>query len=143
MKITRSQKEAVIDLLKEKLNEKEASEKEKFIKKNQKAIDAELDKIHDLAKEYTELCKRIYEIEDSLRNLTFHYNPNFSKNDIREYDYNKKQYVHKGVNIETKEPSVAFSIKRPDFIKVERELELASLGKEFDVEKFLKKYLEK
>ena len=44
MKITRSQKEAVIDLLKEKLNEKEASEKEKFIKKNQKAIDAELEK---------------------------------------------------------------------------------------------------
>lgn len=143
MKITKSQKEAVIDLLKEKLNDKEVSEKEKFIKKNQKAINSELEKIHELAKEYTQLANRMYEICNSVKNLNFHNDAMFSYEEIKRYDYTKKQYISEGIKIYTKDPCVKFHIEFPDFNKVERELELASLGKDFDVEKFLKKYLEK
>lgn len=143
MKITKSQKEAVISLLKEKLDEKEVSEKEKFIKKNQKAINSELEKIHELAKEYAQLANRMYEICNSAKNLSFHNDARFSYEEIKYYDYTKKQYISEGIKIYTDDPCVKFHIELPDFNKVERELELASLEKDFDVEKFLKKYLEK
>lgn len=143
MKITQRQKDAVIDLLREKLNEKEVAEKEKFIKKNQKAANVELNIVHELAEEYTKLANRIYEINQVLRNLTFYNDPCFSYEYQKHYDYDKKVYIYDGIKIITKEPSVKFQIERPDFTKVGRELEIASLGKDFDIENFLKKYLEK
>lgn len=136
MKITRSQKDAVISLLKEKFNEKQKIENEAFYKKNKKEIDkaisefkADEEKVEKLLFEAKALIDKWKDSKVIRTNISPCSNW---------YYTNGKCMLYKKDEIVVNYPE----INCPDFCKVERQLELDTLSKDFDLDKFIQKYLE-
>lgn len=144
MKITKAQKDAVISLLREKFNEKQKIENEKFYKEHEAEIAIDVMKyksyveamndiciqINDLREKFNELFKQSdYLNKDITRpGITYDYGPEKWR---VSYDYSNDSRLLKSIKIDT-----------PDFCKVGRQLELDTLSKDFDLDKFIKKYLE-
>ena len=143
MRITKTQKDAVISLLREKFDEKQKIENEKFYKQHEAeiALDtqeyieyieamnnacAELNKIRE---KFSQLFKRSKYLNDKISrpSITYDYSNGGWK---IIYDYSTSPELLKSVNIDT-----------PDYYKVERQLELDTLSKDFNIEKFIQKYL--
>lgn len=142
MKITRAQKDAVISLLKEKFDEKQKIANEKFLKDNRRKIDAELNafaedevKLEALLREAREIYLKWHK-EDKNRLSSVQLNINYGWNwddtkelVIKHADEDLHRYVKYPV------------IDHPVYSKVERQLELDTLSKDFDLDKFIEKYL--
>ena len=139
MKITKSQKEAVINLLKEKFNEKEAAERQNFKKKNEKNIRKKYAELIDYFKKIRQLTDDLWEIRktyDKLR-CSFEELHNYRLGtDVASYFKTEEDFVNNLCDINCPK------IERPDFAKVQRQLELDTLSKEFNLDDFIKKYLE-
>lgn len=139
MKITKSQKEAVINLLREKFNEKEITERQNFKKKNEKNIRKKYAELIDYFKKIRQLTDDLWEIRktyDKLRCSFEELNTYVFGTDVANYFKTEEEFVNRLCNINCPKT------ERPDFNKVERQLELDTLSKEFDLDKFIQKYLE-
>jgi hypothetical protein len=142
MKITRAQKDAVISLLKEKFDEKQKLANEAYEKTNKSKINAE--------------SKAFLQDQDKLESLLF-----AAKEIISKWKDNENRFISAEMSVvygwnwqQTKEVLNKYSeeevIKRikhpsiqiPDYNKVARQLELDTLSKDFDLDKFIKKYLD-
>lgn len=137
MKISKSQKDAVMSLLIEKFEDKQIAANEKFLKEHKQEID---DAIADFKKDEEKVEQLLSEAKTLIgkwRNSEI-INDNIKVCYYWDYD-TEKTCVNKHKEIVVKYPK----IETPDFSKVERQLELDSLSKEFDVDKFIKKYLGK
>ena len=143
MRITKAQKDAVISLLQEKFNEKQKIENEKFYKEYEAEIaldkqeyigyiDAMNDvcaKLNDLREKFNQLFKRSEYLSDKIPrpSVSFDYGKDRWK---VVYDYSTSPDLLKSVNIDA-----------PDYYKVERQLELDTSSKDFNIDKFIQKYL--
>jgi len=139
MKITRVQKDAVISLLKEKFNEKEVAERQNFKKKNEKNIRKKYAELIDYFKKIRQLTDDLWEIRktyDKLRCSFEELNNYRLGTDVASYFKTEEDFVNNLCDINCPK------MERPDFNKVERQLELDTLSKDFDLDKFIQKYLE-
>lgn len=143
MRITKAQKDAVISLLQEKFDEKQKIENEKFYKEYEAEIaldkqeyigyiDAMNDacaKLNDLREKFSQLFKRSKYLNDKISrpSISFDYGHNRWKVVC---DYSTSPELLKSVDINI-----------PDYYKVERQLELDTLSKDFNIDKFIQKYL--
>lgn len=143
MRITKAQKDAVISLLQEKFNEKQKIENEKFYKEHEaeialdkqeyiEYIDAMNDvctKLNDLREKFSQLFKRSKYLNDKISrpSISFDYGKNRWKVVC---DYSTSPELLKPVDINI-----------PNYYKVERQLELDTLSKDFNIDKFIQKYL--
>lgn len=148
MKITKSQKDAVISLLKDKFVEKNDDLRKEYLAKHAKEIDAKIDKFLALQNEAIELITRlrtIYELtsdysDDKVEgelytrgvSAAFHY-----------YDKDSSLLCNKYTKEHLLSKIYVKEIEEPNYNIVLRELELATLGKDFDIDAFLSKYLPK
>ena len=142
MKITRAQKDAVISLLMEKFDEKQKLANEAYLKNNKSKIQSEI--------------KAFMQDQDKLESLL-----TSAKEIVMKWKDNKNRFTSNEMRInygwdwrETTEPISKYSeddlIKRvvyppintPNYTKVERQLELDTLSKDFDIDEFIKKYLD-
>ena len=143
MRITKAQKDAVINLLQEKFDEKQKIENEKFYKEHEaeialdkqeyiEYIDAMNDvcaKLNDLREKFNQLFKRSEYLNDKISRPSISFN--YGNNRWRIiYDYSTSPELLKSVNIDA-----------PDYYKVERQLELDTLSKDFNIDKFIQKYI--
>lgn len=146
MKITRSQKEAVISLLKEKFDEKNKAVRKAYIEEHRAELETKINHYLKLQEEAKSLAKRLRDIyketkaasklKDGDLNIYGIY-PSY-----RFYDDSGNQNPIEGYNKEQLFERIFVSkVKEPNYDIVNRELELASLGKDFDLEGFLAKYL--
>lgn len=148
MKITKAQKDAVISLLKEKFENKNNEVKKAYIEAHRAEIEAKIDEYLRLQAEAKALLIKFKEISK-----TVHHEGKCTEGDIV-FDDIRVDYdmYHRPWNTEailytelTKEDLlkkvIVNKINEPNYNIVARELELASLGKDFDLEGFLAKYL--
>ena len=142
MKITRAQKDAVIELLKEKFDEKQKESDKKFFEEHKKEIEKNVKSFlekQEAVKEHLEAARKILyslknpKIGEPLTNIELAYNWNYYEDVSVIREKSKKELMNK---IKTPE------IETPDYYKVQRQLELDSLSKDFDLDAFLEKYLE-
>lgn len=146
MKITRSQKEAVISLLREKFDEKNKAVRKAYIEEHKAELETKINRYLELQEEAKNLAKRLRDIykETKAANKlkdgdlnTYGICPSY-----RFYDDSRNQNPIEGCSREQLFESIFISkVKEPNYDIVSRELELASLGKDFDLEGFLAKYL--
>lgn len=143
MKITRAQKDAVISLLKERFDEQEKEAFLDFKAKNGAKIQKEFahlielrDRIEQIEKqctaikdEYDRSLEEFKKTNEPLKNYVYgsHYCVNGFKS--------KDEFIDALIRSKFEKPS------RPNFVKVERQLELDTLSKDFDIEVFIQKYL--
>jgi len=137
MKISKSQKDAVMSLLMEKFEDKQTAANEKFLKEHKQEIDDAIADFKNDEEKVEQLLSDAKKLIDKWRNSKI-INNNIDVS-YGWYYNNSTIFVNKCENVYVKYPQ----IKTPDFSKVERQLELDSLSKEFDVDKFIKKYLGK
>jgi len=144
MKITKAQKDAVISLLKEKFDEKQKIENEKFYKEHEAEIAIDVMEyknyievmndvcvqLNDLCEKFNELFKRSNYLNKNITHPGITYDYGLKKWRIS-YDYSNDSNLLKSVKIDI-----------PDFYKIGRQLELDTLSKDFDLDKFIQKYLE-
>ena len=139
MKITRSQKDAVISLLKEKYDEKQKIANEEFLKSNKSKIQKEIKafkddeaKLKSLLDEARELYLKWNDRKGSIINNQLHiaYGWYYKENSSTVEVHNDNDFI-------IKYPKISV----PDYGKVERQLELDTLGKDFDLDKFIQQYL--
>ena len=153
MKITRTQKDAVISLLKERYDEKQKVSDKQFITENEKSIRKE-------AEEYQRFLTRLDAIISDLNQLDADFTK--FKEDAQLLNKNKlsfgvltnygqlnkgqKRYTAIKSNFDDDDKLFGYvstpHIERPDFAKISRQLELDTLSKDFDLDAFLKKYLD-
>lgn len=144
MKITRAQKDAVISLLKEKFNEKQKIENEKFCKEHETEIALDMEIYKNYIEAMHDICVQLngfYEKFNELFKRSKYLNDCISHPGIT-YDYSLKKW--RVCCDRSNDPDLIKSIEinTPDFYKVERQLELDTLSKDFDLDKFIQKYLE-
>ena len=146
MKITKSQKEAVISLLKEKFEDKNKAVKNAYIEAHKAELETKVNHYLELQEEAKVLANRLREIyretktpnklkDGDLNVYGIHPMYNFCENTSNENVIGNisAEYLFDHIFVS--------KVKEPDYNIVSRELELASLGKEFDLEGFLAKYL--
>lgn len=140
MKITRAQKDAVLDLLREKFDEKEFEVFNKFKEDNKKDIQTKYAKLIECYNKLLQLKTIIGEevktfnvIRKTFEELDCDYH--FNGSDVTGY------YKSEDTFISALLKSNFTRLKRPDFIKVERQLELDTLSKDFNLDAFIDKYL--
>ncbi len=142
MKITRAQKDAVISLLKEKFDEKQKVANEAYEKNNKSKINGEIkaflqdqDKLESLLMAAKEIILKWKDNENRFTSteMSITYGWNWKENNELLNKYSEEQVIKY-----IKHPS----IKRPDYAKVARQLELDTLSKDFDINEFIKKYLD-
>ena len=147
MRITKSQKEAVLSLLKEKFTEKQQEVRDKFISEHKDMIDNEVQSILKLQNEALGLIKRLKEIYKVTHNRQ---NENTLEGEICIEGVRPSCYcfeegssgLYKTYNEEDLLNQVYVKqIEEPKYNLVARELELATLNKDFDLNGFLHKYL--
>lgn len=143
MKITRAQKDAVISLLKEKFNEKQKVANEAYEKSNKSKINSEIkaflqdqDKLESLLMAAKEIILKWKDNENRFTSMEMSIIYGWSWKETNEL---LNKYSEEKVVKYVKHPS----IKYPDYAKVARQLELDTLSKDFDINEFIKKYLEK
>lgn len=147
MKITRSQKDAVISLLREKFAEKQHEVRDKFVSEHKDMIENEIQSILKFQNEAIGLIKRLKEIYkitynrrnkntlegeiciDGVRPSCYCFEEDSSELYI---NYNEEDLLNR---VYVKQ------IEEPKYDLVARELELATLNKDFDLKGFLRKYL--
>lgn len=142
MKITRAQKDAVLDLLREKFGEKRKAQLAEFKKANENKIKKEYKtlleagkKVHDAYQLYRQLGEEYEKARDQFRqSAKFMNDYGYSYEYMR--DRTPEELLDKIIN------RLAPEEKRVDFSKIERQLELDSLSKEFDLNAFIEKYLQ-
>lgn len=150
MKITKAQKDAVISLLKEKFAEKQEEITKEFIKEHQVEIDHNINFVLTLQEEALGHITRLKQIFELTNNR---YNKNIKPGELsiigikpcyNFYDRDDNEYLHTTYTKDNLLRNVYIEeLEQPDYYKVDRELELASLGKDFDLDAFLDKYLPK
>lgn len=142
MKITKAQKDAVISLLKEKFDEKQKVANEAYEKSNKSKINSEIkaflqdqDKLESLLITAKEIILKWKDNENRFTSIemSITYGWNWKETNELLNRYSEEEVVKL-----VKHPS----IKRPDYAKVARQLELDTLSKDFDLDKFIQKYLE-
>lgn len=131
MKITKSQKEAIVNEISRRIEKERQEFREKFIK-NYKFTKEE--------KEFIDLCKETEEMEKNLENLKER-NRNFA----RKFNYSiaygfVNSYCAKDhiLNNRIKE---TYSPKSIDFSEIRDRLEFATLDPFFNVEEFIEKFI--
>lgn len=154
MKITRAQKDAVISLLKEKFNEKQEEVNKKYYEANKEAIHNEFDKYKALYDRYAHIAELIEDVKSDFKEFVenskyltdkIHVYFSLDNNNVRS---SNKCCVYDGYNtrgnIERNPQKIVVypKIETPDFEKVERQLELDTLSKDFNLDKFIEKYLD-
>ena len=142
MKITRAQKDAVISLLKEKFDEKQKVANEAYEKTNKSKINGEIkaflqdqDKLESLLMAAKEIILKWKDNENRFTSTEMSVTYGWNWKDTNEL---LNKYSEEEVVKRVKHPS----IKRPDYAKVARQLELDTLSKDFDINEFIKKYLD-
>lgn len=146
MKITKAQKEAVISLLKEKFSEKQQEVRNNFIRDHKDTIDNEINMFLKLQNELKDMTKRVEEIYKLTRNCK---NKNTLEGEIifpgfyLDFSaYQTKCYISNEITRESLLDRVYVKeLETPNYSKIERELELATLSKDFNLDAFLAKYL--
>lgn len=142
MKITRAQKDAVISLLKEKFDEKQKAANEAYEKSNKSKINGEIkaflqdqDKLESLLVAAKEIILKWKDSKDRFisTEMSINYGWNWKENKETLNKYSEEEMLKR-----IKHPS----IKVPDYAKVARQLELDTLSKDFDINEFIKKYLD-
>lgn len=147
MKITRAQKDAVISLLKEKHDQKQEEETKKFLEEHEVEVALELE-------EYKGFVEKLKDLLTELNNVDKAINTLFERSKYlnNRCPYNKPRISHsyydnKGYYIEndfTENPNKVFTkvdILPLDLNKVTRQLELDTLSVNFDIDKFIEKFL--
>jgi hypothetical protein len=143
MKITRTQKDAVISLLKEKFDAKQKIVNEQFEKERAAEISVLLMEYNGYIEAISDAVSIINEQIDNLENLIKNSDLLYDNQSLPyiDHEWHEDRYYFKIKRISN--PSLKYpQIERPDFNKVSRQLELDTLSKDFNVEEFLKKYLE-
>lgn len=149
MKISKAQKDAVISLLKEKFGEKNKNVKDEYIAKHSKEINAKINEFLALQDEAIKLLNRLKEIYSKSKNedikegtlktsgircaYNMYSDPKHCK-DVLNYTYTRESLLN---------AVFVSKVEEPDYDKIYRELELATLSKDFDLNGFLNKYLPK
>ncbi len=142
MKITKAQKDAVISLLKEKFDEKQKAANEAYEKNNKLKINVEImafledqDKLESLLMAAKEI---VLKWKDSKSRFT-------STEMSIVYGW-YWEGTNKSLNKYSVEEMLKYvkhpSIQIPDYAKVARQLELDTLSKDFNINQFIKKYLD-
>lgn len=144
MKITKAQKDAVISLLKEKFDEKQKIENEKFYKEHEAEIALDIQEYMGYIEAMNNACAELNDLREKVNELfkrSEYLNDKISKPYIN-YDYSNQGW--KIIYDYSKSPELLKSvpINVPDYYKVGRQLELDTLSKDFNIEKFIQKYLE-
>ena len=131
MKITKAQKEAIVNEISRRIEKERQEFREKFVK-NYKFTKEE--------KEFIDLCKETEELEKNLENLKER-----NRNSARKFNYpivygfinscNAKNHI---LNNRMKE---VYSPKSIDFSEIRDRLEFATLDPSFDVEEFIEKFI--
>lgn len=140
MKITRAQKDAVLDLLREKFDEKEVKVFNKFKEDNKENIQTKYAKLIERYNKLLQLKAVIGEeiktfnvIRKTFEELDSDYH--FNGSDVTGYYKSEDKFIDALLKLNFTR------LKRPDFIKVERQLELDTLSKDFNLDAFIDKYL--
>ena len=131
MKITKSQKTAIVNEISRRIEKERQEFREKFVK-NYKFTKEE--------KEFINLCKEIEELEKNLENLKER-NRNFA----RKFNYPIAYGFVNSCNVENhilnNRMKEVYSPKSIDFSEIRDRLEFATLDPSFNVEEFIKKYI--
>ena len=144
MKITKAQKDAVISLLREKFNEKQKIENEKFYKEHEAEIAIDVMKYKNYIEIMNDICTQLNDVCEKFKELMEQ--SSYLNADIQyprvDIDYNTKKYMVYRDYSNSSSLLKSVKIDIPDFCKIGRQLELDTLSKDFDIDKFIQKYLE-
>jgi len=144
MKITKAQKDAVISLLREKFDEKQKIESEKFYKEHEAEIAIDVTEYKNYIEAMKDICVQLTNLNkkfDELFKQSNYLNKDITHPGI-DYDYYSKKWKVTYDYSNNSKLLKFIKIDTPDFSKVERQLELDTLSKDFDLDKFIQKYLE-
>ena len=146
MKITKAQKDAVISLLKEKFEDKNKVTKDAYLKEHAVELEIKVNHVLALQEEAEHLAKRLQEIYLETRAPEKLKDGDFALYGVHPlYDFYRNGPSRKLIESYSKDRILQSvfvkKIEEPNYEIVARELELASLGKDFDLDGFLAKYL--
>lgn len=142
MKLTIAQKDAVVALLKQKIADKRKEAVAKYVTENRKTADKnvkafleQINKMKQLAEDYASIRKKMEEIIDAaFVKLSIPYLTNVCSDHPEIWNNYKEKFLYDSIRVPDE-------IKDPDYNVIRRDLEIASISTEFDVDKFLEKYL--
>lgn len=143
MKITKAQKDAVISLLKEKFDEKQKIENEKFYKEHEAEIALDRQEYIGYVGAIKDVCTKLNDLREKVNQLfkrSKYLNDKISRPSIT-YDYSNGGWKVLWDYSTSPELLKSVDINIPDYYKVERQLELDTLSKDFNIDKFIQKYL--
>lgn len=129
MKITKSQKEAIVNEITRRLKKENQTITENF-NKNYKFTKEE--------KEFLDACKEAEEFDKKWKNLTDRNNKLADKLGFEVYSWRRSDMMQRIINrrlLESKQ------IKSVDLSEIRDKLEFATLDPSFDVEEFIKKFI--
>ena len=149
MRITKTQKDAVISLLREKFDERQKIANKQFEKEHEAEIAVEVLEYKQLMEVLADAVNTINQTLEQFDELANKFKfLNLKQYGIPSITYswtndNRYRYFISSNHVNDPETIIRHpQIKGPDYCKVGRQLELDTLSKDFNVEEFLKKYLE-
>ena len=129
MKITKSQKEAIVNEITRRLEKQRQSFTENF-NKNYKFTKEE--------KEFLDACKEAEEFDKKWKNLTDRNNKLADKLGFEVYSWRRSDMTQRIINRRLAESK---QIKSVDISEIRDKLEFATLDPSFDVEEFIKNFI--
>ena len=130
MKITKSQKEAIVNEISRRLEKERQSFTENF-NKNYKFTKEE--------KEFLAICKETEELNEKWENLRIKNKELSRKLGYPTYDWVKSDNAKK--SILSRRIQESYPVKSVDYSEIRDRLEFATLDPSFNVEEFIKKYI--
>lgn len=130
MKITKSQKEAIVNEISRRLEKERQSFTENF-NKNYKFTKEE--------KEFIAVCKETEELNEKWENLRIKNKELSRKLGYPTYDWVKSDNAKK--SILSRRIQESYPVKSVDYSEIRDKLEFATLDPSFNVEEFIKKYI--
>ena len=130
MKITKSQKEAIVNEITRRLEKERQSFTENF-NKNYKFTKEE--------KEFLAICKETEELNEKWENLRIKNKELSRKLGYSTYDWVKSDSAKK--SILSRRIQESYPVKSVDYSEIRDKLEFATLDPSFNVEEFIKKYI--
>ena len=130
MKITKSQKEAIVNEITRRLEKERQSFTENF-NKNYKFTKEE--------KEFLAICKETEELNEKWENLRIKNKELSRKLGYLTYDWVKSDSAKK--SILSRRIQESYPVKSVDYSEIRDKLEFATLDPSFNVEEFIKKYI--
>ncbi|MDD7757387.1 MAG: hypothetical protein PUJ51_23350 [Clostridiales bacterium] len=130
MKITKSQKEAIVNEISRRLEKERQSFTENF-NKNYKFTKEE--------KEFLAVCKETEELNEKWENLRIKNKELSRKLGYPTYDWVKSDNAKK--SILSRRIQESYPVKSVDYSEIRDKLEFATLDPSFNVEEFIKKYI--